>query len=100
MTITELESKLAHAFTVWDRKNSKRKGYNVYALAQYLTRVDEVVTDIRQGADVRAAITAGFCGRGLDVALKAAGLPKSTDTEQRGGIGGYRPVTLETKRCD
>jgi hypothetical protein len=39
--LSNLTDKLAHALTAYDIKQSKRKGYNVYALAQYLGRVND-----------------------------------------------------------
>jgi hypothetical protein len=86
MTITELESKLVHAVTAWDKKQMTKRGYNIYALPQYLLRCDEAIADIRRGAgrdaDIRCALIANFCDRLLDVVLKAADLPKSTKHEQ------------------
>lgn len=59
-------------------------------------RIDEVCRDIDAGAPARAAITAAFTGRLLDVMLKAAQLDKSTDAEQRGnGAWSYSPVTAK-----
>jgi hypothetical protein len=86
-----LHNKLVDAVTAYDRKQESKRGYNRYALAQYLARVQEVSADIAKGADIRAAITAGFTGRLLDACLKAVGLPKSSDSEQRGRYV-YTPV--------
>jgi len=90
--MTLLEAKLRSAVTAYDKRQSKRRGYNIYALPQYLARVSEVIADIEAGAPVRKAITAGFTGRLLDACLKAAGEAISTDAEQRGGWV-YTPVT-------
>lgn len=91
-----LHEKLIHAVTEYDRKQSKRPGYNIYALPQYVGRVQEVTADIAAGADVRKAITAAFTGRMLNVCLKAAGLDKPTVEESRGtGAWYYQPVKLQ-----
>jgi len=83
---------LLHALTEYDRKQSSKRGYNMYALPQYIGRLHDIDADLAQGADLRAALTAAFCGRLLDVCLKAVGLPKSTDGEQRGGVV-YTPAS-------
>jgi hypothetical protein len=54
--------RLAHAVTAYDRKQSTRKHYNVYALAIYLGRAEDVAGRIAAGATPRDAITDGFCG--------------------------------------
>lgn len=84
---------LTSAVMEYDRGEKKKAGYNIYAMPQYLGRVQQVVADIGRGADVRRAILAGFNGRLADKALKAVKLPPSTHDEKRGGMGGYRPIT-------
>jgi hypothetical protein len=68
--------KMTHALTQYDARASKRKGYNIFALPQYLSRVDAVVQDIEAGADPAKAIAAGFSGRLQDLCLKACGFEK------------------------
>jgi hypothetical protein len=85
--------KLIAALTAYDRKQSTKRDYNHYALAQYFARVDDVHADIAAGASVRAALVAAFCGRLLDVCLKAVGESKSTDDDQRLKSLSYRPAT-------
>lgn len=75
------KAKLIHAVTEFDRKASKRKGYNPHALGIYFQRVDEVCADIDKGADVRKAICAGFSDRLLDHCLKALDLPLASRNE-------------------
>lgn len=65
-----LEQTLAHAVTAYDRRQSSKRCYNVYALGQYLIRVDEVCADIARGAEPIAAIQAGFHGPLLATILK------------------------------
>jgi len=94
MTNTELRIRLIHAVTRYDERESRKRHYNVYALGQYLKRVDEVCADIRRGAPARAAICAAFNGRLLNHMLKAAGEKPASDAEARGdGHWSYAPVT-------
>jgi len=86
-----VKAKLLHAVTEYDRRESKKPSYNRYALPQYLARIAEIDADIQRGADVRRAIVAGFSGRLADRCLKAVGLDKTSDEEQRGGWI-YQPV--------
>ena len=79
-----LHDTLLHAITEYDRKQSTRKGYNMWALPQYIARVTEIEADIESGTPMRKALTDGFTGRLLDAVLKAVGEPKSTEQEQRG----------------
>jgi hypothetical protein len=58
--------KLIHAVTEYDRKQSRKPGYNRYALPQYLERVDLICKDIDAGADASRAIKSGFSGRIAD----------------------------------
>lgn len=78
--------KLIHALTDYDRKQSTKRGYNMYALSHYMEAVHNIDADLAAGADLRAALCAAFCGRLLDVCLKAVGLPKSVREEQMGGV--------------
>lgn len=103
------KQKLVSAVTQYDAKQSKRAGFNRYALPQYLARIDEVDADIQQGANVRDAITAAFTGRLMDVCLKAVGENTSTRDDQRckgawhyipasdrlDAISGARPMTVK-----
>lgn len=82
---------LIHAVTAYDRKQSSKRGYNQYALGIYFQRIDEVCADIERGADVRAAIVAGFTGRLADHCLRALSLPITTNSEAFGS-GIYQPA--------
>lgn len=100
VTLTELESFLASIVTQYDRKQKQKqaektggRGYhNPYALAQYLARVAEIITDIQAGAPIRAAIIAGFGGRILDAVLWSIGEDKVTDAELLNRTITYTPV--------
>lgn len=75
------KQKLIHAVTAYDRKQEGRRGYNRYALAQYLDRVEDAS---KHGGTLRQALVANFNDRLLDVCLKAVGEPKATYEELRG----------------
>jgi hypothetical protein len=83
---------LVHAVIEYDRKQSTKRGYNHYALAIYLGRVEEIIEDIAAGADARSAIVAGFSGRLADACLRSLGLPITTREEAQGGNVCYKPV--------
>jgi hypothetical protein len=85
--------KLVHALTAHDRKQAGKPSYNPYALGQYFARIEDIDKDIAAGANVRDALTAAFCGRLLDVALKAVGESKSTIDEQQNRGWTYRPAS-------
>jgi hypothetical protein len=89
-----IRTALVHAATRYDEKQSKKKFYNHYALAQYLRRIDDVCADLDAGADMRAAIVAGFTGPLLNAMLKAADLDKAS-RDEASGFGKawtYQPV--------
>lgn len=88
---TSVKDALIHAVTEYDRKQSTRRGYNPHALGQYFQRIDLICADIGSGANVRAAIVAGFTGRLADACLRAVGEPVTTDEECRGGYI-YKPA--------
>lgn len=95
MTSAELDSlklRLISAATQYDIKQSKRPGYNRYALAQYMGRIDEVCEDIGRGADPAEAIARGFLGTLRAALLRGAKLAAKPDAP---GAVYYRPVTGE-----
>ena len=79
----KLRHRLTHAVTEHDRRQQKRKGYNMYALAHYLGACQSAITEIEAGTPIRTAVVGHFCGRLLDVVLKAVGESPSTGDEQR-----------------
>jgi len=79
-----LHDKLLHAVTEYDRRQSTRKGYNMWALPQYLGAINEgIIPEIEKGVPVRKAILSHFTVRLLDRCLKAVGEAPSTREEQR-----------------
>jgi hypothetical protein len=70
----------------YDKRESKKKYYNPYALAIYLRALQSAETDMAAGTPIRQAIVGHFSGRLLDRLLKTAKLDISTRDEQRCGI--------------
>lgn len=79
---------LLHALTSYDRRQeaaARRPGryHNPYALAHYCGALQRTDERVAAGLTLREALVMSFCGRLLDVVLRAAGEPLSTDSEQR-----------------
>ena len=90
LAANQLRARLVSAATQFDRRAQTRRGWNPYALPQYLARIDEVIADVRAGADPRAAIIAGFCDRLRDALLKACGFATEARYAETSVV--YRPV--------
>jgi|HubBroStandDraft_6_1064221.scaffolds.fasta_scaffold09475_5 hypothetical protein len=73
--------KLVHAVTAYDRKRQGKRGYNIWALPQYLGAVERVETDIAKGIPLRQALVSHLSDRLLDACLKAVGESKATLNE-------------------
>lgn len=92
----QLKDTLLHAVTDYDRKQSVKRDYNVYALPQYMGRVYDIMEDIDAGANAFDAINAGFHGPLLRhvikiVAKKHPELPPATK-EKNESAWTYKPV--------
>lgn len=70
-TPAAIRAALVQAITRWDRQQSTRRGYNVYALGLYLIRLDEVMAEIEAGRAPVEAVTEGFNDRLRDRLLSA-----------------------------
>jgi hypothetical protein len=68
-----VRSRLEHALTDYDRKQSTRRGYNPYALTHYLGAISDAWILVSQGKSWEEALRQVLCDRVLDVALKAIG---------------------------
>lgn len=79
-----IQTRLVHSLTRYDRQQEQRRGHNPYALGQYLARVDLVISELANGADLRSTLVRSFSGHLLDVVLKACDLEKATREELRG----------------
>lgn len=86
-------NKLAAALTEHDRKESRKRGHNPYALGQYLARLAEIEADVAAGAAWRSAVIAAFSGRLQDACLRAIGATASTIHEERAQPVAYTPVS-------
>jgi hypothetical protein len=97
MEINQLKENLAYAVTRYDRKQATKRSYNVYALSQYLTRVDDIIADVENGAEIGAAIVAGFTPGPLrNACMKSVDLSVN-DIESSGsylGMPVYKPVSF------
>lgn len=80
----DTRTKILIALTEYDRKQSTKKGYNRFALGMYCQALQNTMAEIESGSTIRAALKHNFCGRLLDVCLKAAGEPLATKDELRG----------------
>lgn len=78
-----IRHKLSHAATDYDRKQSTRKGYNMYALSHYLGAIQDIETAVDAGIPLREAIVTYTNGRLATALLKAVGLPALTIEEAR-----------------
>ncbi len=89
----DIRETLVHAVTQYDFKQSKKPSYNIYALAHYIARIDDIMRDIEAGADTRDAIVAGFTGSLLNTCLRSLKLPKPSQDEMQ-GVGNmvYHPL--------
>ena len=76
-------ARIVNALTTYDRKASTRKFHNPYALGQYFQALENAEDQVKEGATLREALVANFCGRLLDVVLRSAGEPVSTKQECR-----------------
>jgi hypothetical protein len=74
MSANLLYSDLASAVTQYDIRQSRKRYYNHHALGIYLGRVEEIVAQVEAGADLRTAITAGFCDRLRDHVLRSVSI--------------------------
>lgn len=85
--------KLVSAVIQYDAKQRNKRNYNIFALPQYISRVEDIMQDIEAGANDRDAIVAAFTGTLLTHVLRSLKLEKATDDEIK-GAGGilYRPV--------
>jgi hypothetical protein len=86
-----LKNKLIAAASAYDRRRTTKPGYNIYALAQYFARIDEVLADIDAGATPRAALLAAFSDRLLDALLVGIGEQKHAK-EEKTAAWSYQPA--------
>ena len=97
--LARLRFNLVSAVTDYDRKQSTKASYNMYALPQYLQRVSDIMEDIAAGADPRSAISAGFTGTLVSSILRKLKMSGASMDEIRGmGSMVYEPVAKRNPR--
>lgn len=67
-----LKETLEAAAREYDKKQRKKRGYNIHALRQYLERIEQVCEAINKGGDVATELGKGFTGSLLKAMAKAA----------------------------
>ena len=90
--LARIRFQLIHAVTDYDRRQSRRADYNRYALPQYCAAVNNIMTDLDSGADLRAAVCPALLGRLLSRALRELGLPDFTSAERQAQTTCYTPA--------
>jgi hypothetical protein len=74
-----LKDKLISAATRFDERNSRRRGWNPYALAQYFSAIDSICNAVDNGKSVESAIARFTNDRFRDVLLKSAGMERGAE---------------------
>jgi hypothetical protein len=69
--IPETRLRLSHVLTTYDRKQSTKRGFNPYALAQYFMALDTCAEMVAEGKTWPQAISAVFTDRIEALLLKA-----------------------------
>jgi hypothetical protein len=87
--------KLFNAVSEYDRRQSRSKSYNPYALAHYARSLGYVRRYVQQGETLRDSILNCFLGRLADKLLKSAGLPLMTNDEAKFGPSNKLPELPE-----
>lgn len=91
--LAKLRFQLVTAVTDYDRKQSTKPSYNIYALPQYFARIDEILSDVEAGTDPRSAIAAGFTGTLLNFVFRRLKMGNASRKEvMGGGEWYYEPV--------
>lgn len=54
------KSKLIHAVTQYDIRQSKKQGHNPYALAQYFASIEQVFSEVKGGINIIVSIEDNF----------------------------------------
>ena len=92
--LAKLRFQLVTAVTDYDRKQSTKPSYNIYALPQYCARIDEILSDVEAGTDPRSAIAAGFTGTLLNFVFRRLKMGNASRKEvMGGGEWYYTPVS-------
>lgn len=85
MTHEEIRVKLLNAVTEYDRKQSTKKCYNRYALAQYIAQIDNVIRLHQEGSALKWSIRKCYLDRLCAAVGKEFGI-KYTNDEIKWGV--------------
>lgn len=80
--MTKTHLKLSTALIEYDKKESRKKSYNRFAMGIYIQALHEVDEMLDNGIDLRDAILECFNGRLLDYLLKSVDLPLASQVER------------------
>lgn len=83
---------LLNAVTEYDRAQSKKRGYNPYALGHYTRGLGNIRKRVDLGQPLRDAIITEFCGRLCDRLLRSVGLEVMSGREARHGLENKLPA--------
>ena len=86
---------LLNTLTEYDRKQSKKQGYSIYALTHYCKALNNVQRYVTAGHDLRDAIITCFLGKLADKFLKSVNLQLMTDNEAKFGLHNKLPELTE-----
>jgi hypothetical protein len=75
--------RLIQAVTDYDRKESTKRGWSMYALGHYFRAIRQVADEMEAGTAPRKALVANLTGRLLDTCLKVIGESPATREELR-----------------
>ena len=87
----EQRATILNAVTEWDRKQSTKPGYNIYALAHYCKAIQRVALYAEKGYPLRASVITCFKDRLCDHILKALKIEKMTKEEAKWGLDNKLP---------
>lgn len=83
MDTAEFRARLGMELTTMDSRDSRRKGWNPWALPQYLAAADEVATMIGRGSSAEQAFSYYFTPtRGIHGVARRLGLALAVDRGQ------------------
>ena len=72
-----LHVKLVNAVTEYDRRQAKKKFYNIHALAMYIGKIQDIEENLNKGMTIENALKQSFCGQLLRFIAKRIGADTS-----------------------
>ena len=70
-----IHNELVRVLMAYDRKESTKTGYNIYAMPMYLDAASKVADRVDAGEDLRTVIVESFHGRLCGAVLRGFKLP-------------------------